>query len=540
MLRTLQTERLRRVLCSERFEWKVLVLDRAGQDVIAPIFRLNDLRDMGVVLCLALDEERTPIREAKAVYLVEETAANVDAIKKDVSRRLYREYELNFTGSLKRKLFEDLAVGIGGAGQGRAVKAVRDMFISISVLQESLFTLNVKNSFKKTKEHQDRIVDGLVSLFTTLDDLPVVQGYRKDADALEVANAFAKRMASLGRTRQAQSPLKKRPLLIIVDRTFDIVRPVEHVWTYNALINDLLEFDLNKVTIPEQKRQSDPLENLGEGKTSVFDLSKADFFWEANQNEYFPTVAEKIEKELDTYKAELALRSIDAKSSREVIEQALSKVPELSVKNKVIYTHMAISLSIVEQIKKEFLDEFFSFEHEASSLGSIKEDLRELAEKATKENVLRMCIVLLHKYPGEKDKEFVMSLARSKNLPARTLEYFMGSDTQKDKSTMNSVVMSAAGSLLRNIKSILPSKTRLPITDLVEKALRKEANDLFTVDPRSDGHREVSGVVVFTLGGGTFTEFKALQGLGEDVGVEIVYGSTEMLSAEGFLAQLHK
>jgi sec1 family domain-containing protein 1 len=531
MLRAAQTERLRKALCSEKFSWKVLLLDKMGQEVIAPIFRMNDLRDMGIALCMDVQESRTAVPGASAVYVVEETRENVDAIKRDIAGKLYGSYRINFTGSISRDLFENLAVAVGKSGQGEKVTEVHDLFVSLSVLQESLFTLNIKNSYRRSMENLDRIVDGLLSLLVTLDEVPILCGRHEDKDALGVAEALKKRMRAVGRTKQTRRG--KRALLIILDRSFDMIRPVEHVWTYNALINDLLEFDLNKVVIPEEKREKGQVENMGEG--AVFDLSKADLFWEENQNEYFPTVAEKIERELDAYRAELAVKSIDTKSSRETIEAALSKLPELSAKNRVIYTHMSISLSIIEQIKKEFLDEFFSFEHESKSLGPIRDEVCELVSKATKENVLRMAIVLLHKFPGE--REFVLSLAKKKGCSLDLIQKFDGC-AQEERGSFT--VASAAGTLFRNIKSILPLSTRTPIATLVENAVKRKCDGLFKIDPAEQSAPDpgISRVVVFSLGGGTFTELKAL--LEMNVGMEIIYGATEMVSAKSFLSQLQK
>lgn len=559
MLYDLQAARIKKMLApSDAFEWKVLILDKRGQDTIAPILRLNDLRDLGVVLYLPLEGERGHIKEVKAVYLVEETEDNVELIKRDVVKGFYGEYEINFTGTLRRPLLESLALEAGRAGCGRQISALRDMFVSISVLQDSLFTLNLPDSFGRTRDHKDRIVEGLLSLFATLDDVPVIQGLRGE-DAEHIASSLSKRMLSLGKgSREKSLRKRKRPLLILVDRAFDIVRPVEHVWTYNALIAELLSFDLNKVVIDEKKRTDAPNELLSaiagaqEKKESVFDLSQSDYFWRANQNEYFPVAAENIEKELERYRADLALRSIDNKSSKEAIERALSKVPELSNRNKVIYTHMEISLSIVDQIKKHFLDEFFSIEHEGALNSAGKEEVLELAEKGSATDVLRMCIVLLQKFP--KERGFVVGLAKKKGCDLGVLEYFLrhGSLGEGDSGFYSGVV-SAAGSVLRNIKKILPARVKLPVNSLVDKVLsdnrRGITEDLFTVDPVAEKEgterhavalKDVSEVVVFFLGGGTFTEFKSILESEDDVGVKLLCGATEILSASSFLAQVKR
>lgn len=53
----------------------------------------------------------------------------------------------------------------------------------------------------------------------------------------------------------------QRPVLIILDRNLDLVPMVSHSWTYQALVNDVLEMKLNRVTVevrPLKQGRSSP------------------------------------------------------------------------------------------------------------------------------------------------------------------------------------------------------------------------------------------------------------------------------------------
>lgn len=41
----------------------------------------------------------------------------------------------------------------------------------------------------------------------------------------------------------------QRPLLVVLDRNVDLVPMLSHSWTYQALVNDVLEMKLNRVTV---------------------------------------------------------------------------------------------------------------------------------------------------------------------------------------------------------------------------------------------------------------------------------------------------
>ena len=53
--------------------YKVLILDHATKDVLAPLLRVNELRRHGVTLHLMLESDRQPIPDVAAVYFVQPT-----------------------------------------------------------------------------------------------------------------------------------------------------------------------------------------------------------------------------------------------------------------------------------------------------------------------------------------------------------------------------------------------------------------------------------------------------------------------------------
>ncbi|KAI5190336.1 sec1 family domain-containing protein 1 [Nematocida sp. AWRm77] len=535
MLRERHIELLEKIVGGDKFEWSVLVLDTVGQDIVAPLFRLSELMEIGVVQCLKIGDPREKIEEARAVYLVEETKENTDIVKEDVSHGKYREVDIVFTGTLSRGLFEDLAVSIGRKGESRRVSRVMDGLLRLSVLHSSLYTLNLKNTFGSTSPRVTSVIEtGLVSLIREI-DTPVLFAGKEHA---HISEEVARRVQSLGLSKAKRSA--KRSAVVILGREMDLLTPVEHGWTYSSLINDILEYDLNKVTIPESVAK---VESAGAGVVGgetgstareVFDLNRFDAFWDRNQNEYFPAVAERVEQELGEYKAELAQRSIKANSSKEVISGALSKAPELAQKNKAIHTHMTISLSLVEEIKKQKIDEIFSIENDTNKISDVKDEIEDLLPKVTAEHFLRMCAVLIQRFPHE--REYLEGVAKKKGCSLEVLRFLTQGGEEFEGS--RSMVAGAASSLFRNIKRMLPIKKKLPVTTAVEEVLGGRSS-LACIDVFGTGQaQKFSSVHVFVVGGGTFAEYKALTELAEGLGIEITYGSTEILSPAQFISQV--
>lgn len=91
----------------------------------------------------------------------------------------------------------------------------------------------------------------------------------------------------------------QRPLLLLVDRSFDLTTPLHHTWTYQALLHDAFDIHLNRIELP------------GSGSTAAsalvaaskkYDLLATDKFWKQQKGQPFPSVAESIQEELDRFK----------------------------------------------------------------------------------------------------------------------------------------------------------------------------------------------------------------------------------------------
>lgn len=87
----------------------------------------------------------------------------------------------------------------------------------------------------------------------------------------------------------------QRPLLVLVDRNFDLSTPLHHTWTYQALLHDAFDIHLNRIDLP----------GSGPGLASAtkkYDLLATDKFWRQLKGQAFPSVAESIQGELDRFK----------------------------------------------------------------------------------------------------------------------------------------------------------------------------------------------------------------------------------------------
>lgn len=135
-------------------QWKILLFDRLGQDVLAPVLNVKALREEGVTLHLLIHTERLllfhcveaprillvslklrqqrfhlvtdldcrdAVPDVPAIYFCQPTEDNLRRIREDLANNLYGSYYFNFISPISRERLEDLATA---AIQSNAVAQV--------------------------------------------------------------------------------------------------------------------------------------------------------------------------------------------------------------------------------------------------------------------------------------------------------------------------------------------------------------------------------------------------------------------------------
>uniref|UniRef100_A0A8D0SVV5 Sec1 family domain-containing protein 1 n=2 Tax=Sus scrofa TaxID=9823 RepID=A0A8D0SVV5_PIG len=560
--------------------WKVLIYDRFGQDIISPLLSVKELRDMGITLHLLLHSDRDPIPDVPAVYFVMPTEENIDRLCQDLRNQLYESYYLNFISAISRSKLEDIANAALAASAVTQVAKVFDQYLNFITLEDDMFVLCNQNKEIVSYRAINRTDITDTEMETVKLDKKLRENLRDARNSLFTGDTLGAGQFSF-----------QRPLLVLVDRNIDLATPLHHTWTYQALVHDVLDFHLNRVNLEESSgTETSPAGARPKRKNKKsYDLTPVDKFWQKHKGSPFPEVAESVQQELESYRAQedevKRLKSIMGLEGEDEgaismlsdntakLTSAVSSLPELLEKKRLIDLHTNVATAVLEHIKARKLDVYFEYEEKIMSKTTLDKSLLDIIsdpDAGTPEDKMRLFLIYYisaQQAPSEADLEQYKKALTDAGCNLNPLQYIKqwkafakmasapasyGNTTTKPMGLLSRVMNTGSQFVMEGVKNLVLKQQNLPVTrildNLMEMKSNPETDDYRYFDPKMLRGNDSSvprnknpfqEAIVFVVGGGNYIEYQNLVDyIKGKQGKHILYGCSELFNATQFIKQL--
>ncbi|BGP12280.1 hypothetical protein JCM10213_000024 [Rhodosporidiobolus nylandii] len=271
--------------------WKILIVDQYTQAMLHSVLSTYDVLEEGVQQVDLITAHRAPQPRLAAVYLLMPTTQNVDLVLRDHNPTppppqgkskskapqqppeppKYGAAYINFLDGINDALVGKLTDGL----PEQYLQGLKELYINFHALEPRIFSLRSPHSFFSIYGPPDGGVDralarwdddigwmsrSIVNTLATLGEYPLIRYYNPPSSfhqtlgpGLAVGEAIGKRLAERVQAEidayardnanfpPVSDPPRPRGVLFITDRSMDLNAPFLHEFTYQAMINDLLE-----------------------------------------------------------------------------------------------------------------------------------------------------------------------------------------------------------------------------------------------------------------------------------------------------------
>lgn len=261
--------------------WKIVVVDAGSLKIINTSCKMTDILEENVTLIEDISRKRTSYSQKDAIYFLSATAESVASLIGDFSgtKPMYATAHVFFTSALADALFEKIK---RATGLTPFIKTLRELNIDFIATEAQIFTVDAPRSFftlfnPATPAAQNADITlmarRLLSLFSSLGEMPFIRYHdpagEKRSLSAKLANILQTELEEMKKLDPEFPPKSsfKRPILIIVDRSYDLMAPLLHEFTYQAMMNDLLTLEGGRYVYQSEGEKSNQSANLDESDT---------------------------------------------------------------------------------------------------------------------------------------------------------------------------------------------------------------------------------------------------------------------------------
>ncbi|KIX08458.1 uncharacterized protein Z518_03114 [Rhinocladiella mackenziei CBS 650.93] len=584
-------------------DWKVLILDEKSRRLVYNVTKEDDILNVNITNIEQIEDRRQTQADTDAIYLLSPLPHIVECLKADLSRKRYRQAHLIWTSQLPRPLGEEL---FRSESRARQIVESRALNAEYFPRESNLILFREPWSFHVlfhpacdplVKSHLDDLTQKIVSICVSLGEYPLIRFYKPREHQRHAADVLCYHLASFvqsaldnyARDERNDFPPQNqtnrpRAVLVITDRSMDLMSPFVHELTYQAMAMDLLPIrdDEDKITYRNVIRRGQP-----DQEEKDVEIGEKDHLWVGHRHMHMKDLLVQLSEEFKKFQAknpQFADNSDGQPASINTIKDMLAGLPEFQEGKEAFSLH----IDMAEKCAKIFAD------HKLLDVVSVEQSLatgwdednkkpKNLADQLARlldddsvihEDRVRLLILYIlyrngilrgdieklrcHGQLSPMDGEIIYNLitlgARIEKplkdntpIPPPLFTPRMRENTNSEEVSLSRFEPALRYLLEEQCQGTLDSNVFPPVKPhlndpnsqmgLSQTSLRNTGKPTWA-QTRSQSNKPRQRIIVFMAGGATYSEARACYDVSRMAGKEIFLATTHMITPKNFLRQV--
>ncbi|KAL5612558.1 hypothetical protein BROUX41_004344 [Berkeleyomyces rouxiae] len=380
-----------------RGDWKVLICDKTSRQTLS-VIPDDDILNKNIMNIEILEDRREPNPDMDAIYFLSNTSFAVDCLLADMEHRRYRSAYLLWTGRLLPKDEER----IHKSPTARMIRGFEVLMIDFHPRESHLVVFKDPWSFpllfhsacnEFVAPHMRVLAQKIASVCITMGEAPKVRYYmppnpRHEASVLctHLARFVQEEFDNYARRFPDFPPKTSRPqgTLLITDRSMDLMAPILHEFTYQAMAHDLLSIEEgDKVTYSVVINQGTP-----EEENKVMELQEKDKVWTENRHRHMKDTIGRLMSELQKFMSanHNFVNPDESKTTLNTIKDMMAGLPQFQETKEAYSLHINMAEQCMAYFQQRKLPDVAAVEQTLAT--GLDEDLRK--PKGILEQVVRL------------------------------------------------------------------------------------------------------------------------------------------------------
>lgn len=328
----------------------LLEVDNFSAKILSNYMTMNDVLQRGIFSLDHIDSVES-FPHYQVIYFISPTKKSCDKIVKDFESSSkspkFNKIHIFFTHNSSDDIFDILV----SKQVIQRTKTCNVFNLSFFLDSDSVFDLRLNSGLQMFTIQEDKqtqlmmvIAQRLITVFANLDVRPIIQ-YQKSS---EICTKLADILESLLTKEDFANKFESREaILLLCDRTMDLIAPLMHDYNYEAMTYDLLNFKEGTGKLAVKEKVNDKIMEVVKDTT----LSLKDELWKQCRRKTIVEASNYIDEKIKELQQKAKANKGGGDSKIDAMLKSVSEIRALEKDSKMIVTQNSIISSLARKIK---------------------------------------------------------------------------------------------------------------------------------------------------------------------------------------------